>query len=142
MRFAARILYGALALATITACGHDGAAGSGTSTSTPRDGVVWQPPVGTTWQWQLAGLPIDTSVNVDAYDVDLFTTTDKEIAALKAEGRSVICYFSAGSWEEFRPDAPEFSAAVKRHAAGRSLPGRVVARRTQRRGPLADAAPT
>ena len=114
MRIAARILCGAFALATITACGgHDGASESNTSTSTPRDGVLWRPPVGTTWQWQLAGLPIDTSVNVDAYDVDLFTTTDQELAALKAEGRSVICYFSAGSWEGFRPDAAEFPAAVR-----------------------------
>jgi hypothetical protein len=77
------------------------------------DGRVWQPPVGATWQWQLAGLPIDTSLNVDAYDVDLFTTTDEELATLKADGRSVICYFSAGSWEEFRPDAAEFPAADK-----------------------------
>jgi len=105
MRVAVRILYGALVLATMTACGgHDGADGSKT---------VWRPPIGTTWQWQLSGLPIDTSLNVDAYDVDLFTTTDEELATLKAHGRSVICYFSAGSWEQFRPDADQFPSAVK-----------------------------
>jgi hypothetical protein len=107
MSFAARVLCGALAIATLAACGGDDAA-SGSSTWT-----VWRPPVGTTWQWQLAGLPIDTSFRVAAYDVDLFTTTDDELATLKAHGAIVICYFSAGSWEEFRPDAADFPAVVK-----------------------------
>ena len=112
------MLYGALAVATLTACGgHDGTNGSDNSIM-PRaesDANVWRPPVGTTWQWQLAGLPIDTSLNVDAYDVDLFTTTDEELATLKADGRTVICYFSAGTWEEFRPDAAEFPVVAKGH---------------------------
>ena len=114
MCMVARLLYGILTVATIAACG-DHASGSNTSAATRIDGdaKVWQPPVGTTWQWQLAGLPIDTSLNVDAYDVDLFDTTDAELATLKADGRSVICYFSAGSWEEFRTDAADFPAAVK-----------------------------
>jgi hypothetical protein len=77
------------------------------------DTKVWQPPVGTSWQWQLSGLPIDTSFNVAAYDVDLFTTTDEEMARLKADGRTVICYFSAGSWEGFRPDAADIPLARK-----------------------------
>ena len=116
MAMAARVLCGALALAVITACGEQhGASGSSTSATTRADGdgQVWRPPVGTTWQWQLAGLPVDTSLKVDAYDIDLFTTTDAELATLRADGRSVICYFSAGSWEEFRPDAAEFPAAVR-----------------------------
>lgn len=116
MRIVPCVVFGALALATITACGgHHSVAGSNTSATTrvDSDASVWQPPVGTTWQWQLAGLPIDTSLNVDAYDVDLFDTTDEELATLKADGRSVICYFSAGSWEKFRPDATEFPTAVK-----------------------------
>jgi hypothetical protein len=116
MRIAPHIAYGVLALATITACNvDDGTGGSSTATTTHAgsDGTVWQPPVGVTWQWQLSGLPIDTSIDVAAYDVDLFTTTDKELATLKADGRTVICYFSAGSWEEFRPDAADFPAATK-----------------------------
>jgi hypothetical protein len=116
MRIARRVVSVALAVATITACGgNDSASIPSTSTTTRADidTSVWQPPVGTTWQWQLAGLPIDTSLNVDAYDVDLFDTTDEQLATLKADGRSVICYVSAGSWEEFRPDAAEFPAAVK-----------------------------
>lgn len=47
------------------------------------------------------------------YDVDLVETKPAEINALHAAGRKVICYFSAGSWESFRPDAGDFPAAVK-----------------------------
>ncbi len=116
MPIAPRVVYGVLALATITACGGgDGAGESDTAaaTSAGSAGTVWRPPVGTTWQWQLSGLPIDTSVDVAAYDVDLFTTNDEELATLKADGRTVICYFSAGSFEGFRPDAADFAAAGK-----------------------------
>ena len=62
---------------------------------------------GTTWQWQLTET-IDTAIDVEMYDVDLFNTTADTIAALKSKGRTVICYFSAGTWEEWRPDADQF----------------------------------
>jgi len=62
---------------------------------------------GTTWQWQLTGI-IDHSVDVAMYDIDLFNTDAIEIAQLKQEGRTVICYFSAGTWEEWRSDAGDF----------------------------------
>jgi hypothetical protein len=64
--------------------------------------------VDTTWQWQLQG-EIDTSYDVDLYDVDLFETPDATIAELRDAGRIVICYFSAGSYEAWRPDADEFA---------------------------------
>jgi hypothetical protein len=63
---------------------------------------VWTPAPGTTWQWQLTG-EIDTSLNVDMYDVDLFETPDSVFEALS--GKTVVCYFSAGSVESFRDDA-------------------------------------
>jgi hypothetical protein len=140
MRIGARILRAALAAATtavVAACGEDDAdgtastagvaeapasssamhGGSGSSgnssTGAGGGGTLWHPAIGTTWQWQLAGLPIDTSFDVAAYDVDLFTTTDDELATLHADGRKVICYFDAGSWEDSRPDAADFPAAVK-----------------------------
>ena len=47
---------------------------------------------------------LDTSVDVDVWDVDLFETGAAEIAALQAAGGYVICYFSAGSIEDWRPD--------------------------------------
>ncbi|MDP8222776.1 MAG: endo alpha-1,4 polygalactosaminidase [Candidatus Lernaella stagnicola] len=75
-------------------------------------GGDWSPPVGTTWQWQLLG-PIDDSFDVDVYDIDLFDVEVATIAGLQADGRTVICYFSAGSWENWREDADEFPAQVK-----------------------------
>jgi hypothetical protein len=76
-------------------------------------GQIFRPAPGTTWQWQLSGLPIDTSFDVAVYDVDLFTTTDAEIKALHAAGRAVICYFSAGSYEDYRPDKGNFPEGAK-----------------------------
>lgn len=70
----------------------------------------WKPGVTTTWQWQLSG-PLNTSYNVAVYDIDLFDTSAQTIAQLKAQGRKVLCYFSAGSSENWRPDFASFNAA-------------------------------
>lgn len=72
----------------------------------------WQPAVRATWQWQLSGSPIDGSIDAQAYDVDLFDVEAVVLAALHAQGRRVICYLSAGSWEDWRPDADQFPPAV------------------------------
>ncbi len=74
-------------------------------------GEPWQPAVGTTWQWQLTG-EIDTSLDVQVYDIDLFDAPQATIDALHADGRIVICYFSAGSYEEWRDDADAFPPAA------------------------------
>ena len=70
---------------------------------------------GTSWQIQFSGA-LDTSVDVDLYDIDLFETPVETIAALQQSGRVVICYFSAGSWESYRPDMGDFPPAVKGNA--------------------------
>jgi len=46
------------------------------------------------------------------YDVDLFEVSDAELSTLKTDGRIVICYFSAGSYEEWRADAADFPEAA------------------------------
>ncbi|MCK9460201.1 MAG: endo alpha-1,4 polygalactosaminidase [Proteobacteria bacterium] len=66
---------------------------------------------GTTWQWQLTGA-IDTGIGVAMYDIDLFNTEQSVIDGLHADGRFVVCYFSAGTWEEWRDDAGEFPDEV------------------------------
>lgn len=68
---------------------------------------MWKPAPGTSWQWQLTGT-LDTSVDVAMYDIDLFDATSGAITGLHAAGRVVICYFSAGSREDWRPDANDF----------------------------------
>ncbi len=68
--------------------------------------TIWQPRPGTTWQWQLTG-EIDPSYEVDMYDVDLFDTPVATIKELQSRGIKVICYFSAGSWEDWRNDVKD-----------------------------------
>ncbi len=75
------------------------------------EGGVWRPSPGTSWQWQLSG-SVDTSFDVEMYDIDLFDVPVATITDLKASGRAVICYFSAGSWEDWRPDAGDYDAVV------------------------------
>lgn len=74
--------------------------------------VEWyRPDVSATWQWQLqpnANGQINISYAVDVYDIDLFDAPQSVIDALHADGRRVICYFSAGSFEDFRVDVGEF----------------------------------
>lgn len=72
---------------------------------------IWQPKPGTTWQWQLLE-PVNISHDVTMYDIDLFDTPQEIIDELHDDGRIVICYFSAGSWEDWRADAGEFPNAV------------------------------
>jgi hypothetical protein len=71
----------------------------------------WLPAATTTWQWQLSG-PLDLDVEAEVFDVDYETTTSAEAATLKDDGRGLICYLSAGSWEEFRDDAGAFPPSV------------------------------
>ncbi len=74
----------------------------------------WVPSQKTSWQWQLTG-SIDPAVNVDMYDIDLFDTSAGVVASLHAQGRRAVCYLSAGSWENWRPDAARFPESVKGH---------------------------
>jgi hypothetical protein len=62
---------------------------------------------------------LQTSFDVRAYDIDLFDNSTATIASLQARGIRVICYFSAGSSENFRPD---FSAFLPSDL-GRTLDG-------------------
>jgi hypothetical protein len=73
---------------------------------------LWIPVPGTSWQWQLSELPVDLSVEAAAYDLDLFETDAETVTALHDRGRKAICYLSAGSWEDWRPDAADFSEEV------------------------------
>lgn len=68
----------------------------------------YKPPVSATWQWQLDGV-VNEGYDVDLYDIDLFDSSVEMIQRLHASGKKVICYFSAGSYEDWRPDASEFA---------------------------------
>lgn len=81
-------------------------------TAPERSLPVWIPKPGTTWQWQLAGDVLDLHLTASVFDLDLFETDASTVSALHAQGRKVICYLSAGSWEEWRPDALAFPEEV------------------------------
>ncbi|PNH44602.1 hypothetical protein VD0004_g3094 [Verticillium dahliae] len=72
-----------------------------------------QPAAGTTWQILLDGpLAIDPQApavtpDVEVLDVDLFANQASTFAAL---GKRVVCYFSAGSYEDGRTDSGDFDA--------------------------------
>jgi hypothetical protein len=72
----------------------------------------YKPNTYTSWQWQLTG-EINTQYDVDLYDIDLFETSNEEIQAIKNSGKKVICYFSAGSYEEGREDSDSFTSELK-----------------------------
>ncbi|XOU94965.1 MAG: endo alpha-1,4 polygalactosaminidase [Candidatus Kerfeldbacteria bacterium] len=81
-------------------------------------GDWWVPTQEDTWQWQLSGT-INTEYDVDIFDIDLVNSPQSIIDILHSKGIKVICYFSAGSWEDFRTDADEFPENV----LGKTLDG-------------------
>lgn len=63
------------------------------------------------WQIQYTGeLQID--LEVDVFNLDLFDAPSEVIKALHQRNIFVMCYFSAGSYEEWRPDAHLFPQEV------------------------------
>ena len=103
-----------LLLSLLVNCGSGSSSNSSDSSAPSADppittGNWYQPSVLITWQWQLQGA-VNTSYNVDIYDIDLFDSSAALIQQLQQSGKKVICYFSAGSYEEWRSDADQFSA--------------------------------
>ncbi|MFG1496562.1 endo alpha-1,4 polygalactosaminidase [Saccharospirillum sp. HFRX-1] len=89
----------------------------------PITGGDWyKPSPKVTWQWQLLvpdGESLNDTYDVEIYDVDLFDTSESTISDLQAAGRNVICYFSAGSYEDWRDDEGEFNG----NELGKTLDG-------------------
>jgi len=77
-------------------------------TTSPVNWVEWyKPEVNTSWQIQLQG-DVSTSYAATIYDIDLFDSSESLIESLKNSGKKVICYFSAGSFEDWREDRERF----------------------------------
>ncbi len=72
----------------------------------------FKPALNSSWHIQLQKTPGNPQINihydVNIYDIDLFGNTKKLIRKLHRAGKKVICYFSAGSYEEWRIDAKQF----------------------------------
>lgn len=64
------------------------------------------------WQYQLQGT-IDRSNAARVFDIDGAGTPAATVRALKRDGRYLICYFSAGTYESFRPDSHRLPPSVR-----------------------------
>lgn len=62
--------------------------------------------------WHIQFSWIQVAASREVYDVDLFDTERSKIQDLKSQGIVVICYFSAGTREDWRPDKNLFSDEV------------------------------
>jgi hypothetical protein len=88
----------------------------------PNYTLPWTPNINDTWQIILSHPPVlSTAVmpNVSIFDVDLFDTPTSTIEQFHKAGKKVLCYFSAGSYEDWRSDAKEF----KNRDLGKTLDG-------------------
>lgn len=71
----------------------------------------WQPEAGNTFQVVPQDALKITNTDVTAFDIDLIANNASAISDLHSKGRKVICYFLAGSFEDFRPDLKAFQTS-------------------------------
>jgi hypothetical protein len=72
---------------------------------------IWLPSLKTSWQIQFTG-KINTAINAEMLDLDLFDTPTATIFALHKNGKKIICYLNAGSYEDWRPDKNKFPQSI------------------------------
>lgn len=89
-----------------------------TSAASTATGNWYQPKVGTSFLWSLdVAIPNNPrsdnglKLSGDVYGIDMTGTTKEQIAIYHKQGKKVVCYFSAGSWEPWRDDAAKFDKA-------------------------------
>ena len=101
--------------------GSDDNSDSDSSNTKPGNGTglsnkasLWQPAAGTAWQIILKN-PLDTSSgitpDVPVFDIDMWENDVSVVDTLHKKGSKVICYFSAGSYEDWRADKDKFHDA-------------------------------
>jgi len=81
------------------------------ASSSPANTTVPVFPVDATWQIQYSG-KLEVAPEVDVFNLDLFDAPASILEELHRRGVFVICYFSAGSYEDWRPDAADFPPAI------------------------------
>jgi hypothetical protein len=69
------------------------------------------PPFTAGWSYQLQGTPRIIS-GARVYDVDGFDTRRSYVSRLHKLGGYAVCYVSAGTWEDWRPDRQRFPSSV------------------------------
>jgi hypothetical protein len=131
------LLVGLLSVASMVGFGPSGSAGAAIPPPVTCVGC-YVPPAVTSWQIQLQG-KVNQKKTATLYDIDLFDNPASVVDALHAKGHTVACYFSAGSFENWRPDATSYPADVKGN--GNGWPGEkwLDVRRLDVLGPIIEA---
>jgi len=87
--------------------------------SKSQEQAWWKPAVRTKWAIQFSNLPILLIPEAEVQNIDLYDTDETVIDLLHKNGKKVICYFSAGSFENWRSDAIDFPLEI----LGKNLDG-------------------
>lgn len=92
-----------------------------TRTAPTRD-ILWLPQVGQSWQIILNNTIENAAINtlapsVDIWDLDYTIHSVETFQRLRNAGKKIICYFSAGTLENYRLDKNEFDS----HDVGKQL---------------------
>jgi hypothetical protein len=74
--------------------------------------AIKPPPAHAGFAISLSKTELNPTPGIGVYEVDLFDTAPMTIDKLHAASGYVICYFSAGSVEDWRPDFAEFPASL------------------------------
>jgi endo-alpha-1,4-polygalactosaminidase (GH114 family) len=114
-----------------------GSPSSDATTTTRRKGTrpIWKPVTSDRWLYQIgtADPAVDLCVEpvdggpcvrptvwvLDLYAADGITPNTRAVTSIHSRGGHAVCYVSAGSWENWRPDAKQFPA----QALGNELAG-------------------
>jgi len=75
--------------------------------------ATWKPAATTSFSIILSATPATISTPAAAVDLDLFDARQTAINDLRGQGKHLICYLSAGSWENWRPDKDAFPPSVR-----------------------------
>jgi hypothetical protein len=72
------------------------------------------------WQWVIGSTFTMSNVlpNVTVYDIDMEDVAASVVTSLHALGHKVIAYMSCGTWEDWRSDQAQFTAADKGNTNG------------------------
>lgn len=97
-----------IARSTDEAPGDNGTAPPPVSPNGTIPAGIWKPVAGTTWNYEILKPVGELSADAEVWDIDLFDNNATVINSIQAAGRKVLCYFSAGSYENWRPDKDEF----------------------------------
>ncbi|GAA4632139.1 endo alpha-1,4 polygalactosaminidase [Actinoallomurus vinaceus] len=114
MRARARLVIAALSAALVSCLGTAAPSEAATLPAPVSCSGCWKPALNTSWQWQLKSVPSSPYLDVTMYDIDGFDATAADVSKLHStkSGRKVVCYISAGTYEDWRGDAGDFPSSV------------------------------